>query len=305
MKFPQFPFYIPSKSRSEYMITSKALTIMGIKHYVIVEPDQVTAYQKAVDEMKLLTIILPLDMNYKNTYELCDDLGHSQSTGAGPARNFAWDHSIANGFDWHWVMDDNIRSFNRLNKNERVKCENPSFWAAQEDFVLRYKNVGMAGPQYRMFAPDRSALPPFVKNTRIYSCNLIKNDLPFRWRGRHNEDTILSIDILKKGWCTILFNVFLQDKAATQTIKGGNTSEIYHANDSVEKGEKYSKTGTVDKSKMLVKLHGDISRIVHKFGRVHHHVDYRSFKVNRLIKKENIVINQKVDNYGITLREKK
>jgi hypothetical protein len=56
---------------------------------------------------------------------------------------------------------------------------------------------------------------------------------------------------------------------------------------------------------MLVKLHGDISRIVHKFGRVHHHVDYRSFKVNRLIKKENIVINQKVDNYGITLREKK
>jgi hypothetical protein len=36
---------------------------MGIKHYVIVEPDQVADYEKAVEEMKLLTIIHPLDMN--------------------------------------------------------------------------------------------------------------------------------------------------------------------------------------------------------------------------------------------------
>ena len=55
-----------------------------------------------------------------------------------------------------------------------------------EDFVLRYKNIAMAGPQYTMFVTDRSAntYPPFTVNTRIYSCNLIRNDVPFRWRGR-------------------------------------------------------------------------------------------------------------------------
>ena len=305
MNLPQFPFYIPSKSRSEYMITSKALTRMGIKHYVIVEPDQVADYEKAVEEMKLLTIILPLDMNYKKTYELCDDHGFTQSTGAGPARNFAWEHSIANGFDWHWIMDDNIRCFIRLNKNERIKCENPAFWTAQEDFALRYKNVAMAGPQYKFFAPDRQKMPPFIKNTRIYSCNLIRNDLPFRWRGRHNEDTILSLDVLKAGWCTILFNAFLQDKAPTQTVKGGNTSEIYQVKNDVKAGEKYSSTGTIDKSKMIVRVHGDVSKIKHRFGRVHHYVDYSLFKATKLIRIDGLQISKKTNDYGIKLGRKK
>ena len=37
-------------------------------------------------------------------------------TGAGSARNFAWEHSISKGFDWHWVMDDNIEAFERFNE---------------------------------------------------------------------------------------------------------------------------------------------------------------------------------------------
>ena len=46
---------------------------------------------------------------------------------------------------------------------------------AMESFVLRYKNVVMAGPHYRMFMPARLKRAPFFLNTRIYSCNLIKN----------------------------------------------------------------------------------------------------------------------------------
>ena len=43
-------------------------------------------------------------------------------------------------------------------------------------------------------------------HSRIYSCNLIRTDIPYRWRGRYNEDTILSLDILRGGHCTLLFN---------------------------------------------------------------------------------------------------
>ena len=120
----KFPLYIPSKGRSEYMMTSKYLTIMGVKHFVVVEPSQMDEYRKAIKTMGLSATALELDMSYKDKYELCDNHGLNKSTGPGPARNFAWDHSKSGGHDWHWVMDDNIRSFRRLNKNEKVKVAN-------------------------------------------------------------------------------------------------------------------------------------------------------------------------------------
>lgn len=301
---PSFPLYIPSKGRSQYMITSRVLTSLGLKHYIIVEPQEVKDYIDAVKKFNLLAQIVELDMSYKNKYELCDDFGLTKSTGPGPARNFAWDHSIKNGYDWHWVMDDNIQSFQRLNKNLRVKVNNGAIFKAMEDFVLRYKNIGMAGPNYRMFAPQRQKLPPFSVNTRIYSCNLIRNDLPFRWRGRYNEDTILSLDMLKAKWCTVQFYAFLQDKMGTQLIKGGNTDEFYHKEGKVQEGNKYADTGTLAKSQMQVKVHPDVSRLVWKFNRWHHHVNYEPFKNMKLIKKDDIDIKDGINNYGMSLIKK-
>jgi hypothetical protein len=298
---PQFPLYIPSKGRSEYMITSKYLTYMGVKHNVVVEPSQMDDYRKAIKSMDLLATAVELDLSYKEKYELCDNHGLTKSTGPGPARNFAWDHSKSNEHKWHWVMDDNIRSFRRLNKNEKIKVTNGALFKAMEDFCLRYENVSMAGPNYNMFAPSRVKQPPFIMNTRIYSCNFIRNDVPFRWRGRYNEDTILSIDMLKAKWCTVQFNAFLQEKMQTQTVKGGNTDELYQVDDKPKNGEKYSKTGTIDKSKMMITTHPDISSIVHKFGRVHHHVDYRQFKKNKLIRKKDAEVSNGINNYGMQL----
>jgi hypothetical protein len=258
-----FPIYIPTKGRSATRLTSNALTAQGVPHYLVVEPQEVDLYRAA--SAGSLATVLPLDLGFKVSYELCDDLGLTKSTGPGPARNFAWEHSRANGSAWHWVMDDNIAGFFRLHENQKVRCTSAAFWLAQEDFVLRYTNVGMAGPNYFMFAKCRKKLPPYITNTRIYSCNLIRNDLPYRWRGRYNEDTILSLDLLKAGWCTIQFNAFLQNKVTTQTRSGGNTAEFYAAE------------GTAPKSAMLKVVHPDVTRLVHKFGRVHHSVQYKGF----------------------------
>lgn len=83
------------------MMTSKALTEMGLRHYCVVEPSEVIAYREAIRDMNLTAEVLELDMSYKDKYEKCDDLGLTKSTGPGPARNFAWDHSISEGHDWH------------------------------------------------------------------------------------------------------------------------------------------------------------------------------------------------------------
>lgn len=301
---PQFPLYIPSKGRSQYMVTSKVLTSLKVPHYIVVEAQDIESYTKAIKEHKLLATLVLLEQKYKKAYELCDDLGLTKSTGPGPARNCAWDHSISNGFTHHWVMDDNIRSFRRTNKNEKVKVSNGAIFRAMEDFCLRYTNVAMAGPNYYMFLPSRTKMAPIVFNTRIYSCNFIKNDVPFRWRGRYNEDTILSLDMLSAGYCTIQFNAFLQEKMATQALKGGNTGEFYHKEGTVEKGKKYTETGTLAKSLMQVKVYPKISKLTWKFGRYHHHVDYSSFRKNKLILKEDIQIQDDINNYGMQIKQK-
>ena len=261
---PRFPLYVPTKGRAVLRQTSKALSEMGVPHYLVVEPQEVDEYVR--ETRGTHATVLPLDMAYKGRYELCDDLGLTRGTGPGPARNFIWDHSIANGYAWHWVMDDNIWHFYRFHKNAKVQVLSPAYWRAMEDFVLRYSNVAMAGPNYEMFVLSRDKRPPFTTNTRIYSCNLIRNDVPYRWRGRYNEDTILSLDMLKAGWCTIQFNAFLQNKVMTQRVKGGNTAEFY------------AKEGTAPKSEMLKAVHPDVTRLVWKFNRHHHHVDYKRFK---------------------------
>jgi len=288
---PRFPLYIPSKGRWAKRLTSDALTAQGVPHFLVVEPQEVDEYQRAT--RGTLATVLPLDMAYKSRYDLCDGLGLTKSTGPGPARNFIWDHSIAAGHSWHWVMDDNIKRFDRLHENKKIPCRSSLFWRAMEDFVLRYSNVAMAGPNYAMFAKCRDELPPFVTNTRIYSCNLIRNDVPFRWRGRYNEDTILSLDMLKAGWCTVQFNAFLQWKVWTQTLGGGNTAEFY------------AKEGTAPKSEMLKAVHPDVTRLVWKFNRHHHHVDYKRFKQPLLRKPDAEMVSPTATAMRLVAREKR
>jgi len=261
------------------------LDAMGVPYRVIIEASELTSYAAVIDPTKLLV----LDPAYQRDYETCDDLGDTKSRGPGPARNFAWDHAIASGAEWHWVMDDNIKGFFRLNHNLKVPVSDGTILRCMEDFTLRYVNIGMAGPNYFKFAARKSQMPPFVANTRIYSCNLIRNDLPLRWRARYNEDTDLSLRILKAGWCTVQFNAFLQDKANTQTLSGGNLDAFY------------ATEGTLPKSRMLARLHPDVARVVWRFGRWHHVVDYRPFKRNRLIRREGVELPQGVNDYGMKL----
>jgi hypothetical protein len=286
---PRFPLYIVSKGRSESRFTSKALELMQVPYFIVVEEQEFEDYAAVIDRKKILV----LDKSYQRDYDTFDDLGDSKSKGPGAARNFVWDHSMSMGYDWHWVMDDNIRGFYRLHNNRKILLGDGTCFRCMEDFVLRYKNIAMAGPNYYMFCPRKVKIPaPFVMNTRIYSCNFIRNEVPFRWRGRYNEDTDLSLRMLKAGWCTVQFNAFLQQKIVTQAIKGGNTDAFY------------AREGTLPKSQMLVDMHPDVAKLKYRFSRIHHYVDYTPFKNLRLIRKDDVKLSGKPNNYGIRLRSK-
>jgi hypothetical protein len=282
---PEYPIYIVSKGRWESRLTSKALERINVSYKIIVEEQEKDLYASVISEDKIL--VLP--KKYLQEYETCDEFGGTKGKGPGAARNYAWQHSIDLGAKRHWVMDDNIASFNRLNRNLMCKVDSGTIFRVAEDFVDRYENVAIAGFNYDFFAKAKEQIPPFVLNTRIYSLLLIKNDLPFRWRGRYNEDTDLSLRVLKAGMCTVQFNAFLQEKATTQTLKGGNTDEFY------------AKEGTLPKSQMLANLHPDVAKVVWRFNRWHHHVDYRAFKKNKLQRISNIQIPNVVNNFGMKL----
>ena len=283
---PKYPIYIVSKTRWSVRLTSDSLIEMGIKHYMIVEESQYEQYKQHTDPEWVTLLILP--QKYLDEYDTCDDLGATKSKGPGAARNFAWDHSISIGAKRHWVMDDNQKRFFRSNADKRYYAMSGAIFRAMEDHSDRFENVYISGPHYRFFVVPDENRPPFVQNCRIYSCLLILNDIPYRWRGRYNEDTDLSLRVLKDGHCTIQYNAFSTGKLVTQAVAGGNTAEFY------------AKEGTLPKSEMIERLHPDVAKVTWMNNRWHHIVAYDKFRANRLIPVENPYYNPDSE-YGMSL----
>jgi hypothetical protein len=282
----KYPVYVISKNRSDSMYTSRSLDEMGVEHTIAVEPQDVESYKQAFIDFEITTAKL-LELPFSN-----------HGMGSGPSRNACWEDSIEKGYKRHWILDDNIQDFYRLHHNARYRVKSPAYFRIMEDFVDRYKNVQLAGPRYRFFCASDQKYPAFIKNTHIMSCILIDNSLDIRWRSKYNEDIDLSLRVLKDGGCTVLFNAFLQGKSATQTVTGGNTEEVYQA-DQLD----YEDT-TQEKTIVLYNLHPDVVRVVKRYGRWHHDVNYQRFQSNKLRFVDGFEMPKTADNYGLKLIKK-
>lgn len=269
---PAYPVYIVSKGRWETRMTAKALEAIGVPFRIVVEPQERDAYAAVIDQRKIL--VLPFS-----------NLGQ----GSIPARNWIWEHALSERSGRHWILDDNISMFLRMNRNSKAPVASGAIFRAAERFVDRYENVALAGFNYDTFARRRMAVPPFYLNTRIYSCILIDNHLQMRWRGRYNEDTDLSLRALKDGRCTILFNAFQAKKTATMSMSGGNTDQLYAGD------------GRKQMAESLREQHPDVVQVTWRWGRWQHVVDYRGFKRNELKRKPSAVEAGGVDELGMSL----
>lgn len=262
---PKYPIYIISKGRSETCITADHLIKMEVPFYIVIEEQEHEDYAKYYGDNPLVTL-LHLDLNFRKEYDTyIDNFDETKSKGSGPSRNFVWNHAKESGAKWHWIMDDNIMGFYYYNDNQRIKAVDGTLFAAAEDFVDRYENIGIAGLNYFMFAVPGAKDRPYVANTKIYSCLLIRNDTSVRWAGRYNEDVDVCIRALKEGYSTIQFDAFLSDKMQTQSMGGGNTDAFY------------AEEGTLPKSNMLMHNHPDITEVTWRFQRWHHMTNYDIF----------------------------
>lgn len=73
------------------------------------------------------------------------------------------------------------------------------------------------------------------------------------------------------------------------TMKGGNTDELYQGD------------GRLRMAQSLQQQHPDVTKIVRKWGRWQHQVDYRPFKRNKLRLKPGIVLPDRPNEYGMKL----
>jgi hypothetical protein len=277
----RYPIYIPSKGRADCATTPALLEQAGADFKIVVEPQEEQAYRAAFGGNNVLS--LPFS-----------NLGQ----GSIPARNWIWEHAKGNGCPWHWIIDDNILGFWRCHGNRRLIVEQSSApLQSVEAFAERYDNLSFAGLSADGFCPDRNEIAPYTLNTRIYSVTLINTQLPYRWRGRYNEDTDICLRALKDGWATVLFRSMLMKKAHTSRgdgesgMKGGNSDDLYNS----------AGDHRLAFAESLKGQHPDVVEVVWKFGRWHHQVDYSPFKNNKPRLKEGVTPTATNNEYGMRL----
>ena len=272
---PKYPVYVPSKGRFETCYTANFLIEDKTDFILVVEPAEATAYKNKYPDQNIL--VTP-----RNDMKL---LG---------VRNWIREHSIENGAERHWQIDDNIRWIYRRYKSRRIRCNSNIALRATEDFTDRYTNIGLSGLNYEMFAPDNSRLPPFYLNTHVYSCSLINNKIPYKWRLVYNDDTDLCLQILSAGLCTVDMNIFLTKKMHTMTVKGGNTEQLY------------SGDGRLLMARTLERAWPQVVTVDRRFKRPQHVIKdaWRKFDTP-LIRRTDIDWKKlkKTDNYGMVLNQ--
>jgi hypothetical protein len=270
---------VPSKGRADQQLTARFLAADGVPFRVVVEPQELDAYAAVVGEANVLA--LPFS-----------NLGQ----GSIPARNWIIEHAIAEGHARHWQLDDNIIRVRRLYKGLRIPCDSGPALACVEDFVDRYDNVALGGLNYVMFGFAAMGLrppPPFYLNHRVYSCTLVDNRIEQRWRGRYNEDTDLCLQVLAAGWCTVNVNVFLIEKVATMTMKGGNTDELYDGD------------GRLRMARELEERWPGVVTTRRRFGRPQHIVaDAWNHFDTPLKRRDGVVVDERPNEYGLALEGK-
>lgn len=248
---PQYPVYVISKGRyGKEGRTARFLQRDEVPFRLVVEPQEESLYRAGFPDAEIA--VLPFS-----------NLG----LGSIPARNWCWEDAKAAGHARHWILDDNIKKVDHWHDGKRVVCASGPALACVEDFADRYTNLAIAGFNYRGLAHSngRQARAPFQRNARVYSSLLILNDLPQRWRGRYNEDTDLCLQVLAAGWCTALVNAFLIDKAATMTMRGGNTAELYQGD------------GRLAMARSLERLWPGVATVTRRYGRPQHSVNWKRF----------------------------
>ena len=258
--------YIISKGRPQCKTarTLKKINYPG-KWYIVcgTNDDTVDEYMKNWGEEKI--ILFDWENEVKES-DLLDNFGvENMPSGAVPVRNATRKISEKLGELRHWQLDDDythFRIFDRV-KNGFVKCTGQSleeslYKVAKFAFKCSLPNSGVS------LSHETHPKNSLKYARRVFNAhNMPSNeDLFQNWRGRMNDDLVNAIEVYNSGSVEFSFKYVSITPMPTQSEQGGLT-DIYESE------------GTVRKTAYAILMAPHATRLIIKFGRYHHKVNWR------------------------------
>lgn len=259
--------YIISKGRPN-CITAKTLKRMNYpgEWYIVCgnNDNTIPEYKKNWGEDKILVFDW-----YEETKEsdLLDNFGvNKMSSGAVPVRNATRKIAFERGEIRHWQFDDDYVGFYRVNKNMKKNhriVDGKEFEYELNKLATFANNAHLANIG---FCLGHEAFPSGAKqiSKRVFNAHNMTTDKDIfvKWRGRMNDDLINALDVFNNGKIEMSFKFMSLVLAPTQSDKGGNT-------------DIYQQTGTIRKTAYAVLIEPKVTKLVVKFGRYHHEVNWK------------------------------
>ena len=222
----QYPICIVSYKRAnEYGRTHKYLTKCNIPHYLFVESDEYSEYEKWYDNS---CCCLVRGENFSK-----EDMGST------PMRNYILDYHHKKSIERVWILDDNIKNYKRLHQGVKNDIYSVEVFKSIENYIINYENVGLVSHNFNPKVNEGDQRACIVKNGKCFSSMLVKTDPEIRFRYKHQEDHLISMEYIEKGYSNLCFNNVVYDKNTSGMDGGGNREGIYQVKDKNKDGNGY------------------------------------------------------------------
>ena len=198
-----YPVYIPSRHRADKPITTKGFDQDNIPYRLLVEPHDYDSYRTRYRDEQLVQ--LPKD-----------------NQGIAYVRNYALEHAKAAGYDYFWMFDDDIRSY-QIRRGGKQHHTNPRHLLALLEHVTnQYDNIGGSCIAHSAFNFSQDSKAPVVYNSQIYCAELITTQAQARFQPGVADDIDFSMQLLTEGWVTLVYKRI----GFTSAVSGSNTGGL-------------------------------------------------------------------------------
>ena len=261
--------YIISKGRPQCS-TAKVLKKLNYPSWFIVCGTNDETLSEYVDKWGKDRVIV---FDWKKEIETTDTLDNfgfeSMPSGATPVRNATIRISKERGESRHWQLDDDYTAFGKFD------CQQNKYIAIKDGQELFNEMLAIANFGHKTGLPNVGfSLSSEVRPEKVYGFaprvfnahNMISDPEKAQfWRGRMNDDLINAIEVNRRGLREFSFRFLSVNMKPSQQESGGLT-------------DIYREEGTVRKTAYAVLIAPNAVRLVIKFGRYHHRVNWQLLK---------------------------
>lgn len=199
--------------------------------------------------------------------DVLDNFGFEHmASGAVPVRNATRAISEARGERRHWQLDDDYTGFqitDVANHSRPTVKDGAELYRWMHEIAEFADRCGLANCGFPPATLETSTDNWWTFGRRVFNAHNLPSDpeLFTEWRGRMNDDLINAMWTYQHGGAELSFKFISMNMPPTQEEKGGLT-ELYRAE------------GTVRKTAYAVLIAPNAVRLVKRFGRYHHKVNW-------------------------------